>query len=260
MNNSKKGITIIILLLIILIGIIGIGTIKERYNNKKDSEEYETSLSISDETGSENEEEEEEDVLDSSKVDGFFEKLRAKQDVKVLMLGDEIAMSKGRTSDNGVWSEGVKNLIERNYGSKAALELAAQENATTASGLTKIQNTDISSYDLIILCYGYADNNAGVKVEDVKNNYKSIINKIMKENSNATIIVVLESMLPINNPYRAAINEIATSNSLIIADMKNAFVSSGLKESSLANKGLPNDRGYQVYTQTIEKRIKESMG
>ncbi|SFU63434.1 Lysophospholipase L1 [Clostridium sp. DSM 8431] len=261
MSNSKKGLYIIIALAAILIVIIGAGKFKEKKENKINNEEYIASMSKASDSNEEKEETtEEEEKQDTSKMKSAPEKLRAKEDVKVLMLGDAIAMSSGRTSENGIWSEGIKSAILKEFGSKASMEVIAQKDATTATGLNQLKNADLSGYDIVILCYGYNDNKDKLKVEDVKADYKAIVDKIMKENNHAMIMSVLESSLELNNPYRSAINEVSTTKSLITVDMKNAFVSSGIKESSLASNGLPNDKGYQVYTQAVESKLKQVVG
>lgn len=256
MNNSKKGLFIIGILCAILVIVVGAGKVKERHENKINTEEYIASVTASQEAADQKQEEQEQD---KAKLKSAVDKLRAKEDVKVLMLGDCIAMSSGRTSENGIWSEGIKNAILKQFGSNASMEVIAQKDATTATGLTQLQNADLSGYDIVILSYGYNDNKDKLKVDDTKANYKAIVDKVLKENNHAMIISVLESSLELNNPYRAAINEVSTTKSLIIADMKNAFITSGVKESTLASNGLPNDKGYQIYTQTIENKLKQAV-
>ena len=106
MNNSKRGFILVIILSVILVLVIGAGMIKEKRDNNKSMEEYtryieETVIKEADEK------ENAEEQLDSSKIKGFINKIKTKQDVKVLMLGDDMAMSVGKTSDAGIWSDGV---------------------------------------------------------------------------------------------------------------------------------------------------------
>ena len=259
MNNSKRGFILVIILAVILVGVIIAGTIKDKHESKINNEEYSAYVEAASEESEESNKTDYEEV-DSSKTEGLVEKLRAKQEIKILMLGDDMAMSIGRSSDSGIWSEGIKNLLQTTYGSKADLKLLAKEGATTETGVTLVKENDLSDYDLVILCYGNNDNKNSLKVQDVKTNYTEIITKIREKSPHALMIAVLESSLELNNSYRLAISEVATSNSLIIADMRNAFNSSGMKESSLAKNGFPNDQGYQVYTQAIGDKIKGAMG
>lgn len=258
MNNSKRGFILVIILSVILVLVIGAGMIKEKRDNNKSMEEYTRYI---EETGSKEADEKEnaEEQLDSSKIKGFINKIKTKQDVKVLMLGDDMAMSVGKTSDAGIWSDGVKNLIETTYGSKVSLTVLAKEGATTETGVAATKENDISGYDLVILCYGNNDSKQSIKTSAVKENYTNIVGNIKAKSPDALMISILESSLELNNAYRLAIVEVATNNSLIKADMREAFNSSGKKESSLAKNGFPNDTGYQLYTQTIGKKIKEAM-
>ena len=259
MNNSKRGFILVIILAVILVGVIIAGVIKDKQESKISNEEYSAYVeAVSEESEESNKTDYEE--VDPSKTEGLVEKLRAKQDIKILMLGDDMAISIGRSSDSGIWSEGIKNLLQTTYGSKADLKLLGKEGATTETGVALVKENDLSEYDLVILCYGNNDNKNSLKVQDVKTNYTEIITKIREKSPHALMIAVLESSLELNNSYRLAISEVATSNSLIIADMRNAFNSSGMKESSLAKNGFPNDQGYQVYTQAIVDKIKGAMG
>lgn len=257
MNNSKKGFVLVVLLSIILVLVIVAGVIKEKHDNKTNNEEYdryiqETQIEDADDKDTE-------ENVDSSKVKGFINKLKAKQDVKILILGDDMALSIGRSSDAGIWSDGVKNLIETTYGSKVNLTLLAKEGATLETGLTTTKENDMSGYDLTILCYGNNDSKASRKVSDVKEDYTEMVKNIKDKSPDSLMIAVLESSLELNNPYRLAVVEVATNNSLIKADMREAFNSSGKKDSSISKNGFPNDTGYQIYTQTIGKKIKEAM-
>ena len=259
MNNSKRGFILVIILSVVLVLVIGAGTIKEKRDNKKSTEEYNTYMQeIENKEVGENTEASEEKV-DSSKIKGCINKLKAKQDVKVLILGDDMAISKGRTSDAGIWSDGIKNLIETTYGSKVNLTLLAKEGATLETGLKATKENDISDYDLAILCYGNNDAKESRKISDVKENYTDIVKNIKAKSPEALMIAVLESPLELNNSYRMAVIEVADTNSLLKADMREAFNSSGKKESSISKNGFPNDTGYQIYTQTIGDKIKKAM-
>ena len=170
-----------------------------------------------------------------------------------------MAMSKGRTSDSGIWSDGFKHLIETTYGSKVNLTLLAKEGATLETGLRATKENDISDYDLAILCYGNNDAKTSRKISDVKENYAEIVKNIKAKSPEALMIAILESSLELNNAYRMAIIESADSNSLIKVDMREAFNSSGKKEAAISKNGFPNDTGYQIYTQTLGNKIKKAM-
>jgi hypothetical protein len=261
LNNSKKGLLTVIALALILICVLAAGILKDKKLNNANKEEYTASLtSASKEEPKETKEEakvEEKPVVekDTQNLD-FYGKLKEKQSVRVLILGDGLAMSQGRASDNGVWDQGVANLIQSTYGSKVELKSLAQSGASTSVGVSVVKDSDIKDYDLVITCFGQNDSNTLVNPSQMKTNYNSIITEIKSKSPKATIIPVLPNTLALDNTYRLTIQKVATENKLTCADMKKAFTESGMQESSLINGYLPNDKGYQIYTQTIGNVIK----
>ncbi|MDS0526685.1 SGNH/GDSL hydrolase family protein [Clostridium sp. SHJSY1] len=259
MNNSKKGLIIIIALTFVFIGVLTMGIIKDRNLNTAlaESSTKKVQEEPKEETKTEEKapEEKKEEVKNTETLD-FYGKLKEKQSVRILILGDGLAMSQGRTSENGIWDKGVANLIQTTYGSKVELKSLAQGGASTAVGIDIVKANDIKDYDLVITCFGHNDNNTSVNTNQMKTNYNNIIAEVKNKSPKATIIVVLPSTLALDNTYRDNIQKVATENNVAVADMKKAFTESGVKESTLMNGALPNDKGYQVYTQTIGNVIK----
>lgn len=267
MNNSKKGLIIVIVLAFVFIGVLTMGILQDRKLNSMDKEQYTASLSDADTKKSKEEPNKEvkaEEKVQEQKVEDnkntqtldFYGKLKEKQLVRVLILGDGLAMSQGKTSDSAAWDQGVASLIQNTYGSKVELKSLAQGGAATATGLDITKGNDIKDYDLVITCFGQNDNNASVNISQVKTNYNNIITEVKNKSPKANIIVILPNTLPLENTYRSTIQKVATDNNLVIADMKKAFTDSGAKEASLMNGSLPSDKGYQIYTQTIGNVIK----
>ncbi|WP_143315811.1 SGNH/GDSL hydrolase family protein [Clostridium sp. HBUAS56017] len=260
MNNSKKGLITISALALILVFVLAAGIIKDRKLNSINKEEYVASLTNSSKEESKNTKEvkaQEPPVEDkSTKSLDFYGKLKEKQPVRVLILGDGLAMSQGRNSDNGIWDQGVASLIQNTYGSKVELKSLAQSGASTTVGVNVAKNNDISNYDLVITCFGHNDNSTLVNPSQSKTNYSNILAEIKSKSPKATIIPVLPSTLALDNTYRLTIQKLAAENNLTCADMKKAFTESASQESTLLNGSLPNDKGYQIYTQTVGNIIK----
>lgn len=262
MNNSKKGLIIVIALTFVFIGVLTIGIIKDRNLNtalaessiKKVKEEPKEEVNTEKKVP-----EEKKEVVKEIQTLDFYGKLKEKQSVRILILGDGLAMSQGRTSDNGVWDKGVANLIQNTYGSKVELKSLVQSGASTGVGIDIVKANDIKDYDLVIACFGHNDNSTLVNTTEMKNNYNNIIAEVKNKSPKAAIIVILPNTLAVGNTYRDNIKKLATENNLIVADMKKAFTESGVKESTLMNGTLPNDKGYQMYTQTIGNAVKAGM-
>ena len=251
-RSTDKIENIVIVVLVVVLAItLTLGIIKDKKESKKNLEEYNEFLK----------EENNNLVEESDETDGndFYSKLRKKEEVKVLVLGDGLALSQGRVSDNGIWDQGLKNLIQNTYGSNVELNSLAQNGASSSVGVDTVKNNDISGYNLIITCYGYNDNKVGTSIEEFKKNYEDIISEIKTKNPSAIIIPILPSTLSIDNAYSVAIKEVSDTNKLNFADIKTEFINSGVTEDNLTNSGLPNDKGYELYTQCIGNIIKEKM-
>lgn len=268
MDNNKKGIIAIVILGIALIITLSFGVIKDKQLNKKNETDYnnwtDTKTSNNSDTTDFEEKIEGTTISDANsntnvQKKSFYEKLKGKENVRILILGDGIALSEGRDSDNGIWDQGLAYFIQNTYGSKAELISLAQKKSTVKEGLSVTSNNDISNYDLIITCFGYNDNSSKVKIETFTENYNNLIKAIKEKNNNGTIIALLPSTLSKENSYRAAIQKLATDNNFVCADTRQTFDKSGILEGKLLNSGLPNDTGYQLYTQTFEAIIKEAV-
>lgn len=262
MNNGRKGISMIVVLSCILVGVLTLGIIKDKKLSKENKEDYNNYIASQKDKVSDTESTKEKgDAENSDKKDkeaNFYDKLKSKSPVKVLVLGDGIALSQGSTTNGGEWAEGVANLIKNTYGSEVELKSLAKSGTKAADGLIIAKNNDFTSYDLVITCYGQTDNNAKVDINSFKTSYNDMIKEIKSKNNNIVIIPVLESTLTVDNNYRKAIIETAENNSLTAADVKQAFVDSGA-EASLNNGSLPNDKGYKYYETTIGNVIKSNV-
>lgn len=187
----------------------------------------------------------------------FYSKLIKKEKVKVLISGDRIALSEGKNSINGIWSEGISYIINKNYGSEVELKLIASKDITIKEGQDLLSKEDMSNKDLIILCFGHNDSIGSVNIQEFKSAYNKIVSDIKSKNENQGLLLIIPSTLDNADKYREAIIDVANQNGLACVDTKVALDNSGLSKKSILNGKLPNDIGYQLYTESISKVINE---
>lgn len=262
MSNNKKGIAIIIILIFVFAGVLTLGIIKDKKNTSENQADYNKYIegSKTTETAAKTEEvKETPKVQTTEEVLDFYGKLKNKKAVKVLILGDGLALSQGSTSNSGVWDVGVSNLLQTTYGSTVEMVSLAKAKAISSVGLSVAKSNNLEGYDLVITCFGQNDNISAVNINDFKTNYAGIVKEIKDKNKNATVLPILPSTLALDNKYRAKIQEVATENGLTCIDTKTAFTKSGIAETKLLNGSLPSDVGYQLYTQTIGEVIKAAV-
>ena len=95
MNNNKKGVAIIITLILVFAGVLTLGIMKDKKNNSDNQADYNKYIEESKTTGTVAKTEE---VKETPKVTteenlDFYGKLKNKKAVKVLVLGDGLALS-----------------------------------------------------------------------------------------------------------------------------------------------------------------------
>ena len=270
MNNSRKGLGIIIVLFIVLIGVLTLGILKEK-KMQKDSESVtsewvaskDNSTSKEDKKEEEkpsNEEKKEEQEAPKEEYKGLYSKLKNKADVRMLVLGDGLALSQGRNTTAGIWDKEIANWMTNTYGSKVELVSLARAGATSGVGYEVAANNDISNYDLIIICFGQNDNNKLTNINTFNANYQGIINKVKEKKPEGTLPPKLPSKFVADSAYRVAIQNISENNTLNAIDVSNEFANSGVAINQLVgNAGLPNDKGYGLYIKAVTKHIENSM-
>ena len=266
--ENKKQISAIAALCAVLIVVLAVGAIKEKKQDKQNLADYNAWLEQkSSEKGEaqvqidqrEQKAEENKTEAESAKNENFYKKLAKKEKVKVLIIGDGIALSEGKTSEDGVWQNGVSYIIKNTYGCESEVVSLAKNKSKVSDGIKVVGNNDVKDYDLIITCFGHNDSRDKISIDEFKTNYVTLITKLKEANGNVIIMPIVESTLEKDNVYRNAIINTCSESSIDYADMKLAFEKSGIIERNLENNDLPNNTGYQIYTQTIGEVIKAGM-
>ena len=260
--KEKKGILAIVALSIILLVALFLGKREDDKLMDKNSKEYQEWVNTSKDEKVEQEktvavqkEQETEKVISLN----FYAKIDKKEKVKVLIAGDRIALSEGKNSENGIWSAGVSYIINKNYGSEVEVNLLASNDLTIKEGQTLISKSDITTNDLIILCFGHNDSVGSANIQDFKDVYNKIISDIKSKNENQSLLLMIPSTLEKDDKYREAILQVANENGLSYIDPKDTQEKSGVPKKNMLNGKLPNDIGYQMYTESISNVISEEL-
>lgn len=256
--ENKKSIFFILILAVVLCVLLAVGIFKDNMMAKENAADYNKWFQTKNENASK-------DSKDTNKqnskatetvVQDVFDKLHNKQKIRVLILGDGLALSVGRTSSGGIWQEGLKSSIKSYYGSDVEIVSLAKNRTSAKDGLEIVNKNNIKGYDLVITCFGHNDSMAKCSLDEFEASYFQIINKIREANNPVEIIAIVPNTLDKNNSYRDKILKIGSNKQILIADMKQAFIDYGGSEKSLLNDNVPNDTGYQIYTKTLFDTLK----
>lgn len=255
--NNKKGIVVIVALSLILLVALFLGSIEDKKLRDNDIKEYEESIIVTNQEKDLDVEKEQKQEIPKVEEKNFYMKLSNKEKVNILITGDRIALSEGKNSENGLWSEGVSYIINKNYNSSVELNMLAKQDISVQGGQDLLSKNNTSIYDLIIFCFGHNDSIMSLNVDEFKSTYNKIVSEIKSKNKIQNLILMIPSTLNDDDKYRSAIIEVAKENGLVCVDTKVTLDNSKIPKKNLLNGKLPNDLGYQLYTEAISKVISE---
>lgn len=259
MGKGFKTNVIIVLLIILTAGVITLGIKNDKKARAKDIEDvkaYESKNTSSakkpDESAKKKAEDKKEESLD------IYGKLQAGKDVKVLVVGDSIGKSIGKTKDDAAWDVKVKKLIEDKYKNKCTIDNISEDSAIAYKGYSDIMKNDIKDFDLAIVCFGGSDQYVTTK-DQFSGTYEAVIRQLKKKNAKGEIITVLENTME-NKNFVDIIKDVSKNYNLDMMDGIAAYNDSPLsKKDMLADKLHPNDKGYEVYANAIYKIIEKNV-
>ena len=253
--NKKKGILGIVVLIMLLGIALILGIRRDNKLKNENKEDYNNWQQENSNNETPKEQVEEPKVL---KVD-FYTKLKNKEEVKVVIIGDRIALSEGKTSAGGIWSEGVAYIINKDFGTKATVDLLAKQELTVTTALQLVSGKNLKQYDLAILCLGHNDNEINLNTSDFKEQYIQLLSEIKSKGDGITTMLLLPSTLKKDNIYRKIMEQSARRNLINIIDTRETFEKNGVVQKELINGELPNDLGYQYYTTTFAKVLHDNI-
>lgn len=177
------------------------------------------------------------DISDNIKQNSFFYKLKNKENVNILIVGDSI----GALS----WSSYLENHIEDQYNCDVNItNISMGGNSSYAGYVRTCTINNNIDYDLVIVCYGQNDGE-----EDFIIYYEALIRKIKELYPNSSIICILESSQKEYTNKIKDIQYIAEHYNLLIADTIVPFQSD---YDNLTDDGThPNEKGQIIYFRTI---------
>ncbi len=190
-------------------------------------------------------------------TDSFYEKLNDGFDVKILIIGDQIGIGDGASDNSKTWINLLKNQIEKNYNVSVYVKnISMAGNSSYAGYVRTMVLSDRVQYDLAIICYGQNDEN-----KKFQRYYESIIRAVRTNFDKCSIISVLESSQMKYTSKMKVIQDLADHYGIAVADTIAPFTdgSNGKYETLTDDKIIPNDKGHQIYADTIYSVIDEQV-
>lgn len=247
-HRGKKKIENIILIILVtsLFVVLLLGYLKNKKISKENQDNYEI--------WQQEKESEEMRIKDLN----FYEKLKSNKSVKILVLGDDIGLSKGKGEKSASWTEKLSSWIKEEYAINADIKNLSIENATTKDGLNQLIK-DNNNFDLAITVYGDLDKEK-LTTSEFGSTYEDIIMELKKRNNNCDIIMVVENTFKKNDPYVKVVKNIGNNYDLNILDTIEGFIMAKEPyEELVTHKKYPNDVGYDIYVNGIKNIIKTNI-
>ncbi|HFD2045016.1 TPA: SGNH/GDSL hydrolase family protein [Clostridium perfringens] len=249
-NRSKSKVLdiSIIILIIALIVVIGVGTIRDKKTLARNMETYSGDSTSS----SENNE-------NQATTSNPYEKIKEGKEVNILVLGNGIGLSEGKTDDSGNWTSSLSKWLEETYKSKANITNLSQDKATVKVGLEELEKNK-DNFDLAYIIFGENDQKA-LKPNEFKEDYEKIIEILKERNKNVDIVPIIENSIRKKNEYTTIIEAIGKDNYIKVLDMATVFTKDPAPYAKLTTKGgiYPNNVGYSLYFSNVKSLIEANI-
>jgi len=199
------------------------------------------------------------DELQYSEPTDFYSKLRNKEPIQVLILGDSIGEGTGAPREVR-WFLQLEALIEKEYGVPAEFTNISRGGSNTFGQLVDYRTRINTDYrvDLIIISLG--QNDRGVYDEETFSPlYETLIRELKGYYPKAEIMPLIESSLINNQTFPEVIKQLSNHYDLQYVDLKTAFLESGKEYKDLSSDTVhPNTEGQTIYANKIFERIKNN--
>ncbi|MDM0497573.1 SGNH/GDSL hydrolase family protein [Clostridium perfringens] len=249
-NRSKSKVLdiSIIILIIALIVVIGVGTIRDKKTLARNMETYSGDSTSS----SENNE-------NQATTSNPYEKIKEGKEVNILVLGNGIGLSEGKTDESGNWTSSLSKWLEETYKSKANITNLSQDKATVKVGLEELEKNK-DTFDLAYIIFGENDQKA-LKPNEFKEDYEKIIEILKERNKNVDIVPIIENSIRKKNEYTTIIEAIGKDNYIKVLDMATVFTKDPAPYAKLTTKGgiYPNNVGYSLYFSNVKSLIEANI-
>lgn len=193
---------------------------------------------------------------DSIIDNNFYSKLNNSQDVKILIIGDELLLNNDKnTQDN--WCNNLSAWIESNYQNHVKIISLCKDKCNVIQGNEiLLNNPDIQDFDLGIICFGYNDSLNKTNLNEFTQSYSDLISKLRSINYNCTLVSILPPNLSSENQYRHNIQSVCDINNVSLLDLLSDFNNSSSSFDNLINNNLLTANGYAILEQSITSSIK----
>lgn len=184
----------------------------------------------------------------SSQISSTFnEKLKNKQNINILILGDDYILK------NNSWAKEITNWFESNYGNSTELTYINVNTKNIADGLTLLNNNSkANDFDLALISFGLYDSRNNNPVDTFAQSYTNIICNLKEKNYRSCIISIIPPAIDQNNEYVSTIKSLCSLNNINFID---PFYNSNYNSDVLFTDDSLTDKGYRYLVSCFKNLI-----
>jgi lysophospholipase L1-like esterase len=239
MSSKKKNLLISTLLAMLVAGFVFlIYDLKQEYNRKL---QILAPIPISESSNA---------LINKAEMN-FYDKIKAKEFIRTLIVGDSIGQGTGAQNAGEQWFARLTTSLANEYNVTNFITNLSRGGASVLGGWTdyNIIKTSIKDkYDLAFICFGQNDQGV-LPIEIYSNIYERLINQIKE------IFLIIENGVGTKG-YPEVMMNLAKQYDLNIIDTKLAFKQSGYSDDVLTiDKAHPSSKGQELYYNIIMDAI-----
>jgi lysophospholipase L1-like esterase len=200
-------------------------------------------------------------IVSTNKPDkNFYEKIKTKESVRTLIIGDSIGEGAGAANKNETWFARVTASLEATYQVTNTITNLSTGGASVLGGWTDYNlNKDIKDqYDLVFICFGQNDQ-GDLPLSAYENIYEALIRQIKEEKGNPEIFLIIENAIK-KETLPDAVMKLAAHYDLSVIDSRLAFGQSGIPDAELSDDGVhPSSKGQELYHELMMNTIQTNL-
>jgi lysophospholipase L1-like esterase len=194
-------------------------------------------------------------------------KLEASLPITIVTMGDSLTDDRHWANRKVAWPALLKHLLEERYKSKVTLINPAIGGTQLRQGLAQIPRWAIETPapDLVTVCFGGNDWDAGMRGPQFLETYRAGVDLLRNATGGASEVMILTTVPSVahwtsRNELAQACREAAKDRTTGLADLEEAFLTSGKREPELLfvdDKVHLSAQGHQLVAETVLKVIVE---
>lgn len=199
-------------------------------------------------------------IKDTLEYKDFYQKIKDKENLNALIIGDSIGQSSGTGDEEYFWFTQLNEKLMKEYKlNHITTQKLTAGGATVFDGFVKFNPSEtVFLYDIVFIAFGQNDVNV-MKPDEFGVFYENLIREIKEKHPKAEIVTLIESSLK-GEEYPNVIKNLSKRHNTILVDTRIPFYNSGKTMEELTVDTVhPTNEGYTMYANEIFNTLKKNI-